>query len=387
VAWPPSTTATTPVFSNVEITGTVGADWTSQDIGISSNAREPMYVSIANQISPAVAVYNDDPNASTTDTWTEWVINLQDFAVQGVDLTDVDRISIGFGDKDNVQAGGSGTVYFDDIRLYRPPPYRYDGDAAVSGEANSFDSLDGTWDHDNGSDEWDGSVIGEGMPGGAVALTEDGVTFLRIQDPGDPRDYGNSDPTNRKVYFTHLTEGGLDGARLEVRIRVATTAPLDDAHPDGGAGIEPWPEGGIGYHIRDHGKGMFGIAEAGLGIISFSLAKAGEPDFPDATSDLLVMNNLVGDVPSADVDTGDTAVASNMIAVNDVTQWHTFTIDIAAGGAGTHIVSVSVDGGPAESFEVTTGDDPASDASHITIGSSGTGGITAFDVDYITVSY
>jgi len=109
------------VLSNVEITGTVGAEWTSQDIGISSNAREPMYVSIANQISPAVAVYNDDPNASTTDTWTEWVINLQDFAAQGVDLTDVDRISIGFGDKDNVQAGGSGMVYIDDIRLFRPP--------------------------------------------------------------------------------------------------------------------------------------------------------------------------------------------------------------------------------------------------------------------------
>jgi hypothetical protein len=372
------------VFSNVEITGTLTGDWANQDIGITSNAREPMYVSVANQISTPAVVYNDDPNASTTDTWTEWVIYLQQFADQGIDLTDVDRFSIGFGDKNNVQAGGSGLVYFDDIRLCQLPPYFYDGDIAVYAP-EAFDSLDGTWGHDNGSDAWDGTGPGEGMPGGAVSLTEDGVTFLRIQDTGDPRDYGNSDPTNRKVYLTHLTDGGLDGATLEFRARVATTPPLDDMHPDGGAGIEPWPAEGIGYHIRDDGKGMFGISD-GVGIISFSLAQAGEPDFVDATTDLLVMNNLVGAEPSGDVDTGDAATAVNMLAVDDVTQWNTFTIDIVAGGAGTHIVSVSVNGGAAEVFEVTTGTGTEGDLPYITIGSSGTGGITAFDVDYVTVS-
>jgi len=101
------------------------------------------------------------------------------------------------------------------------------------------------------------------------------------------------------------------------------------------------------------------------------------------------MNNLVGTEPSGDVDTEDAAaaVAMNMIAVDDATQWNTFVIDIAAGGAGTHIVTVSVNGGPAESFEVTSGTDTEGDTPYITIGSSGTGGITAFDVDYITVSY
>jgi hypothetical protein len=37
-----------------------------------------------------------------------------------VGLTNVNRIAIGFGDKNNLQAGGSGWVFFDDIRLYRP---------------------------------------------------------------------------------------------------------------------------------------------------------------------------------------------------------------------------------------------------------------------------
>jgi hypothetical protein len=57
------------------------------------------------------------------DTWTEWTIPLQSFADQGIDLTDVDRIAIGIGTKDNMTIpGGSGKMFFDDIRLYRPRP-------------------------------------------------------------------------------------------------------------------------------------------------------------------------------------------------------------------------------------------------------------------------
>jgi len=39
---------------------------------------------------------------------------------QGVDLTNVNTIGIGFGDRNNPQAGSSGLMYFDDIRLYLP---------------------------------------------------------------------------------------------------------------------------------------------------------------------------------------------------------------------------------------------------------------------------
>jgi len=258
---------------------------------------------------------------------------------------------------------------------------------AASGYAFEGDAPDDTWDHDNGSDEWDGTAPGEGMPGGAISLTEDDVTFLRIQDTGDPRDYGMSDPTNRKVYFTRLTDISLDGLTIEARIRVATTGALDDQHPDGGGGIAPWPAEGIGYHIRDGGKGMIGVSD-GVGIISFSLAQAGEPDFPDATSDVLVMNSLVGTEPTSDVDTEDiaNAVALNVMAIDDATQWNTFVINIVAGGAGTHVVTVSANGGPAESFDVTLGSDLEAEAPFIAVGSSGTGGITAFDVDYLSVS-
>jgi hypothetical protein len=45
---------------------------------------------------------------------------LQKFVDKGVDLTNVNTIAIGFGDKNNPQPGGSGLMFFDDVRLYKP---------------------------------------------------------------------------------------------------------------------------------------------------------------------------------------------------------------------------------------------------------------------------
>ncbi len=111
------------VFSNITMTGTVSQQWTNQDIGIFSNDPEPMYVAVANSTGTPAVVYHEDPNATVIDTWTEWTIPLQAFADQGIDLTDVDRIAIGIGTRGNTTTlGGSGKMFFDDIRLYRPRP-------------------------------------------------------------------------------------------------------------------------------------------------------------------------------------------------------------------------------------------------------------------------
>ena len=112
----------TAVFSDVSTTGTVTGQWESQDVGILSNDPEPMYVALANSTGEPATVYNDDANAATTDVWTHWIIPLQKFADQGVNLTDVDSISIGLGDKDNLQPGGSGKVFIDDIGVGRSAP-------------------------------------------------------------------------------------------------------------------------------------------------------------------------------------------------------------------------------------------------------------------------
>jgi len=109
------------VFSNVTTTGAVSGQWAHQDIGISSNAAEPLYVALSNAAGGPAIVAHDDPAAATIDTWTEWIIPLQAFADQGINLTNVDKIAIGLGSKGNAAAaGGSGTMFIDDIGLYRP---------------------------------------------------------------------------------------------------------------------------------------------------------------------------------------------------------------------------------------------------------------------------
>jgi hypothetical protein len=109
------------VFSNVTTTGNVSGQWTNQDIGIASNANEPLYVAVSNRTGTPAVVVHEDANAATIDTWTEWVIPLSIFADQGIVLTDVDKIAIGLGTKGNMTIpGGSGKMYIDDIRLYQP---------------------------------------------------------------------------------------------------------------------------------------------------------------------------------------------------------------------------------------------------------------------------
>ncbi|MHC4536763.1 MAG: LamG domain-containing protein, partial [Planctomycetota bacterium] len=112
--------------SEATLTLTGLRDWTKHGIGQLSlwfrgdatNAAEPMYVALNDNS----AVTHDNPNAALIEEWTEWKIDLTHFADQGVNLTNVNTITLGFGDKNNPVAGGAGMVYFDDIRLYRPAP-------------------------------------------------------------------------------------------------------------------------------------------------------------------------------------------------------------------------------------------------------------------------
>jgi len=129
------------VFSGVQTTGTVTGQWQSQDIGISSNSAELMYVAVGNSTGAPAIVNYDEPAATQIDTWTEWIIPTQAFADQGVNLTDVDNISIGIGDRNNPQPGGSGKMFFDDIRLYphREPPVQ------ILIEAESADVIGASW--------------------------------------------------------------------------------------------------------------------------------------------------------------------------------------------------------------------------------------------------
>jgi hypothetical protein len=107
------------------LTLTSNRDWTVNGvntltiwyIGSAANAAETMYV----VLNGSAGVDNDNPDAAQAAIWTEWNIDLQAFADQGVNLANVTSITLGLGNRANPVAGGSGMMYFDDIRLYRPP--------------------------------------------------------------------------------------------------------------------------------------------------------------------------------------------------------------------------------------------------------------------------
>ena len=63
-------------------------------------------------------VVSFNPDAATIMRWTEWTIPLTRFTDQGVNLTNVDTITLGL----SSVTGGTGMMYFDDIRLYRQTP-------------------------------------------------------------------------------------------------------------------------------------------------------------------------------------------------------------------------------------------------------------------------
>jgi len=123
------------VFTNVTTTGTVGSQWAHQDIGIASNAAEPLYVAVSNAAGQPAVVVHPDPKAAQITTWTEWVIPLSAFSGQVINLTNVDKLAIGLGTRGNMTtAGGSGKMYFDDpadqVNLVRPQD-RYGGPGAA----------------------------------------------------------------------------------------------------------------------------------------------------------------------------------------------------------------------------------------------------------------
>ena len=104
-------------------------DWTAAGVvelslwirGISTNAADPLYVSLSNTAGAPAVVAHDDLEAALKGIWTQWIIPLQAFTDQGINLSNVDKIAIGLGTKAGATGtGGTGKMYIDDIRLYRP---------------------------------------------------------------------------------------------------------------------------------------------------------------------------------------------------------------------------------------------------------------------------
>ncbi len=96
-------------------------DWTTEGVtklsmwvrGSSTNAADRMFVAL----NGAAVVYHDDPAATNLAGWRPWIIDLAEF---GINLANVNTITLGVGTKNApVAGGGTGKLYFDDIRLIR----------------------------------------------------------------------------------------------------------------------------------------------------------------------------------------------------------------------------------------------------------------------------
>ncbi len=85
--------------------------------GRTDNTVSQMYLVLNDGNSETVVPYPGDANDVKKETWLPWRIDIQE--LQDIDLSNIESISIGFyADAGNPSGGGTGTVYFDDIRLY-----------------------------------------------------------------------------------------------------------------------------------------------------------------------------------------------------------------------------------------------------------------------------
>jgi len=109
-------------FSNVAMTGNVTGNWQTAEIGVAqplgNSVAEPMYVRIEDAAGKTATVVNADASINLRPSWQEWAIPYSDLS--GVNLSRVNKMVIGVGSKTSPKAGGTGTVYVDDIGFGRP---------------------------------------------------------------------------------------------------------------------------------------------------------------------------------------------------------------------------------------------------------------------------
>ena len=178
--------------------------------GQASNAVEevdPLWVELKDTAgNSAKVIYGEhegeDPQHLIEESWHEWVINLADFTGNGVDVTDLESIAIGVGWEDATTPGGSGTLFFDEIKLL------------TTGE----DAFITTWDTSLG----DGTTVTLALAGTVDAVIDwgDGTEPNIVTTPGP-----------------HVHDYGIDGTYT---VSVTGSVTAYNSYDNGGG--DPWSE-------------------------------------------------------------------------------------------------------------------------------------------------
>ncbi|MBC8471442.1 MAG: LamG domain-containing protein, partial [Planctomycetes bacterium] len=282
-------------YSEATMTLTSPRDWTVNNIGIltiwfrgdPTNAAERMYVAL----NGSAVVSNDNPAAAQISAWSQWDIDLQAFADQGVNLANVNTISLGFGDKSNPQAGGPGMVFFDDIRLY-PPEQEPEPEADPSLVIYySFDEV-GDIVADQSGKGHDGVVVGDvtanadGVNGGAANFANGG--FLDLDGPSFPAE---DIPTSAMTLAAWIKIANTGGDHEIFNARASDESWI--MHP------EPKSSGDIRWLLRSYGGATIFQIRAGTVTWDEWLHFAGTYDKDSGKAALYINGELIEEMDVA----------------------------------------------------------------------------------------
>jgi hypothetical protein len=115
--------ATSAQFSNISTTGNVTGNWQVAEIGATQpegNSVEGLYLAVTDSSGKSKVVQHPDAAATAYMTWQTWTIPLTEFTAAGVKTTAVKSLTLGVGNKAAPKAGGTGTMYIDDIGFGHP---------------------------------------------------------------------------------------------------------------------------------------------------------------------------------------------------------------------------------------------------------------------------
>ena len=113
-------------YSETQREWTSPQDWTINNVkaltlyfyGALANAAEQLYVAVEDNAGHVKVVNYPDPDAVQRANWQEWNIELTQLSAAGVNLKAIKKMYIGLGNRTTPKAGGTGTIFIDDIRVY-----------------------------------------------------------------------------------------------------------------------------------------------------------------------------------------------------------------------------------------------------------------------------
>jgi hypothetical protein len=198
------------MYSETEREFAIPQDWTKNGVkslslwfnGDAANSAERLYVGVQDSLGTRKDVPHENANAVLLAGWQEFHIDLQEFANAGVNLTSVKKMFIGVGNRLSPQMGGTGTLYFDDIRVYKPrcvwseakPAASFNNDCIVNDE--DLQIMADAWlmqAQNVPEPAWNGAFTSQdiGTPSVAGSYSFDGSTYTIHADGNDI--WGNAD--------------------------------------------------------------------------------------------------------------------------------------------------------------------------------------------------